>query len=268
MKLRQVLSLVGITQQPKTYGHEIRTQDIHGQQIQYAQWLHPKAYACAVQDAELKRLQSFLNPGDVVIDIGAHMGDTTLPMALSVGLSGTVIAFEPNAFVFPVLAENAKLNPNSMNIRAYQIAITEDDRDVEFSYGDPGFMNGGSVERTRWFRWGNSYTQIVQGMRLDRFVSENYPTFIDKIRYVKIDAEGYDYFVLKSMPRIIEASRPFIQAEIMRRTPRAYRDGIYELLTQNRYRIERHLSGRNGGTPLARADMYFADNFDIFCTPQ
>jgi FkbM family methyltransferase len=268
MKLRQALNLIGIKQRPKTYGHEVRSQTINGQQTQYAQWLHPKAYECAVKESELARLQAFLRPGDVAIDIGAHMGDSTLPMALSVGKNGTVLAFEPNAFVFPVLAENAKLNRESTNIRAYQFAITEDDRDVKFSYGDPGFMNGGSIERTRWFRWGNSYTQIVQGIRLDRFVSEHYPEMIDKIRYVKIDAEGYDYFVLKSMPQIIAASRPFIQAEIMHGTPRSYRDGIHELLTENGYRIEKHQSGVNSGSVLTRSELYFTDNFDIFCTPE
>jgi len=36
-----------------------------------------------------------LRPGDIAVDIGAHEGRHTLPMARAVGPSGSVFAFEP-----------------------------------------------------------------------------------------------------------------------------------------------------------------------------
>ncbi len=268
MKLKQALSMVGIKKKPRTFGFEIRRQSVRGTNIEYAQWLHPRSYDCRVKESELKRLEEFLRPGDIAIDIGAHMGDTTLPMALCVGTSGKVLAFEPNAFVFPVLQRNASLNSESTSIEAYQLAITEEERELSFSYGDPGFMNGGSVEKTRWFRWGNAYTQTVQGIPLDSFIAKNFPTFEDKIRYVKIDAEGYDYFVLRSMPSVMQKSRPYLQLEIMRGTPRSYRDAIYETLTSANYKIHQMVSERPASAEMAKEAIYATDNFDLFCVPQ
>ena len=49
-------------------------------------------------------------PGDAAIDIGAHTGDTALPVALAVGPQGAVFALEPNPFTYKVLIANAGLN--------------------------------------------------------------------------------------------------------------------------------------------------------------
>jgi hypothetical protein len=42
-------------------------------------------------------LQSFLRPGDVVLDVGAHLGSHTIAFAHMVGPGGAVHAFEPQA---------------------------------------------------------------------------------------------------------------------------------------------------------------------------
>jgi FkbM family methyltransferase len=47
--------------------------------------------------------QRFLTKGAVAIDIGAHTGDTTVPMALAAGNTGLVLAFEPNQYVYKIL---------------------------------------------------------------------------------------------------------------------------------------------------------------------
>ncbi|QDV24813.1 FkbM family methyltransferase [Aureliella helgolandensis] len=267
MKLRQAWELVGIKQKPKIYGFEVRQQHFEGTDIEYAQWQHPKAYDCCVQDSEVSRLRKFLKPGDVAIDIGAHMGDSTLPMALTVGQQGLVIALEPNAYVFPVLEANAKLNVDKTNIQAHPHAITHSEGKLTFSYGDAGFMNGGSVDKTRWFRWENPYHQTVQGVRLDEFLADHYPGVRDKIRFVKIDAEGYDYFVLQSMPELLESVRPYVQLEIMHGTPRSYRDGIFQLLTDRHYKLQRLTNAENDSAIAKPSDMYDVEDFDIFCSP-
>ncbi len=265
MKLREFFYSLGIKPRPKSYGYEVREQLVDGKALRYAQWLHPRAYSGAILPSEVKRLQSFLQPGDVAIDIGAHMGDSTLPMALAVGKTGTVIAFEANSYVFETLSVNANLNPSIAKIYAYNLAVTEESRIYEFSYNDPGFMNGGAVENTRGFRRGDAFRQMVKGVRLTDFLQSNFPELVAKIRFIKIDTEGCDLYILKSISSLLKQVRPVIQTEVMRRTPAEYRFAMYDFLVEHGYAVHHHVGMESEVALMPREQMLEGDNFDLFC---
>lgn len=265
MKLREVFYSLGLKPRPKKYGYEVHEQVIDGKNLRYAQWLHPRAYSGAVLPAEVERLQAFLRPGDVAIDIGAHMGDSTLPMALAVGKSGTVIAFEANSYVFETLSANANLNPHIGKIYAYNLAVTEESRMYEFSYNDPGFMNGGAVEKTRGFRRGDAFRQMVKGIRLTDFLNQNFPELVSKVRYIKIDTEGCDLYILKSISSLLTQVHPVVQTEVMRRTPAEYRFAMYDFLVEHGYKVHHHVSSESQVEVMEREQMLEGDNFDLFC---
>lgn len=58
----------------------------------------------------LNALAKRVREGDVVIDIGANIGALSLPLAVLVGATGRVHAFEPTTFAFGKLRENLALN--------------------------------------------------------------------------------------------------------------------------------------------------------------
>lgn len=264
MKLREFFYMMGIKPRPKTYGYEVHEQIINGTSVRYAQWLHPRAYNGALLPSEVKRLQAFLREGDVAIDIGAHMGDSTLPIAFAVGKTGTVIAFEANSYVFETLSTNANLNPGIAKIHAYNLAVTEENRMYEFSYNDPGFMNGGAVEKTRGFRRGDAFRQMVKGVRLTDFLTREFPELVARIRYIKIDTEGCDLFILKSISSLLKQVKPVIQTEVMRRTPADYRYAMYDFLVEHGYEVLYH-GTENNLSLVSRESMLEGDNFDLFC---
>ena len=70
--------------------------------------------------------------GSVAIDIGAHSGDTTLPISL---LANHTIAFDPNEDVHSILHINALLNPH-LHIDAHLLAIAPEDKELMFQYND------------------------------------------------------------------------------------------------------------------------------------
>jgi FkbM family methyltransferase len=267
MKLREFFYMLGLKPRSRSYGHVVHQQQIEGQTIRYADWLHPRAYSCAVKPIEVDRLREVLSDGDVAIDIGAHIGDTTLPMAVAVGASGSVIAFEANPYTAEILTVNANLNSNIGKIHAHNLAITEETRIYEFSYNDPGFMNGGAVEKTRGCRHGDAYRIQVPGVQLEPFLEENYPQLVSRIKYIKIDAEGYDYFILKSISGLLDRIRPIIQAEVMKRTSETYRQDMFEFFNSRGYVVQRHDLGENHEIIRSAAEMQVHDNFDVFCTP-
>lgn len=268
MKLKEFFYCLGLKPRPQSYGFEVHEQSIDNRTIRYAQWLHPRAYRGEISATEITRLKRFLREGDVAIDIGAHTGDTTLPMAMAVGSTGSVIAFEANKFVYPTLKVNATLNRSLGAIYAYNLAVTEENREYEFSYNDPGFMNGGAVEKTRQYRRGDAFRQMVQGVRLVDFLNENFPEFVNRIRYIKIDTEGSDLYILKSIAELIDRVQPIIQAEVMRRTPADYRLEMFDFLTQRGYQIQLHVGGLDTGRPMVRNEILQGDDFDLFCTPR
>src|SRR5256886_11042938 len=97
LKAKEFIYLLGLKPKPKTFGFVIEAHDLPREgRIEVARWLHPGAYPIAplqVQ-AAVDQLRRFLRPGDVAIDIGAHTGDTTLPIALAVGATGRVLGLE------------------------------------------------------------------------------------------------------------------------------------------------------------------------------
>ena len=61
-------------------------------------------------ELEVAILRAFLRPGDTALDIGANIGDLTLPMARIVGETGRVYAVESHVDNYNVLCANMALN--------------------------------------------------------------------------------------------------------------------------------------------------------------
>ena len=61
-------------------------------------------------DQEVAFLQSLIQPGSVVVEVGANIGAITVPLARTVGESGRVLAFEPQTVVWELLTRNLRDN--------------------------------------------------------------------------------------------------------------------------------------------------------------
>ena len=270
MKLREIFyaighHLFGHTPKPKQYPFEIRAQLLNGERVQFAQWMHPKAYPCVISEPMILQHQEYLKAGDVAIDIGAHSGDSTLPVAFAVGPQGSVLAFEANRYVFETLQKNAELNPEKTHIIPYNLAIAEKDGDYEFRYNDPGFMNGGNAESLKNCRHAGIFRQIVKGVNLFRFLQQNHPDLIARIRFIKIDAEGYDLAIAESISGLIDAQRPYIQIEVMKGTSVDYRKALFDFFRSRNYSLN-HL-GRTGRLLKEHEDILGNETIDLLCVP-
>src|SRR6185295_19332398 len=169
----------------------------------------------------------------------AHTGDSTIPMALAVGKSGLVLALEPNPYVFPVLKNNAGLNREKTNIIPLPFAATSENGEFEFEYGDSGFCNGGLHENVSRWKHGLAFKLNVTGKNLTRYLMSEHPDLLPRIRYIKIDAEGYDLAVLLSLAPIIREFHPFIRAEVFKWTGRSKREQLMKFLRENGYSVWR-----------------------------
>jgi FkbM family methyltransferase len=269
MKAKEWLYLLGMRPKPRTYGFEVRSFHLPADgEIQYAQWLHPSETPKIIRQDAVDELRKFLSPGDVAIDIGAHTGDSTLPMALACGQPGAVLALEPNPYVFPILEKNSQLNTSKTHIVPLKFAATPEDTELDFEYSDAGFCNGGLHEGISKWKHGHAFTLRVQGRNLAAVLARDYAELVPRIRYIKVDAEGYDATVLSTLTGVIARTRPYLRAEVFKGTNAAQRQRMFRVIADLDYEIHRLEDDAHYlGPRIEESDAMNWPHYDIFCVP-
>ncbi len=222
----------------KEYGYEIKQFDLSDLgQVEYAQWLHPFEGPKEVNDSQINFYKSLAKEGSLIIDIGAHTGDTTVPMGLAVGAKGLVIGLEPNEYVFKILEKNATLNEGKMNIVPLPFAATTQDGEFTFNYSDASFCNGGYLSQIKNSRHNHNYELKVIGKNFDDYLRKNYSEWLPKLELLKVDAEGFDKEILENMAGIIAEFRPNIMAECYKKLTMEERHDLFDSLARHNYSV-------------------------------
>jgi FkbM family methyltransferase len=271
VKAKEFFYLLGLRPQPKEYGFTVAAYDLPMEgRVEVAEWLHPQASHGAPSQVAVTHLRRFLSPGDVAIDIGAHTGDTTLPIALAVGPSGLVLALEPNPYVFPILERNSSLNPDKTRIVPLKAAAMRAPGRYEFQYGEAGFCNGGYHEgMSRWLH-GSAFKVQVEGLNVQEYLAREHPELIPRLRFIKVDAEGFDLAILETLEELIRRQRPFLQVEVftLRKSLPGYRRKLFDFLVGHGYQLFRVEGGeRFLGEEVTEANLLQWKHYDLFCVP-
>ncbi len=222
----------------KEYGYYIDHFDIEGYgKLEFAQWEHPFAQPFVMSKGNIDFYRQMIGPGDFVIDIGAHTGDTTVPMAIAAGKQGTVLALEPNKYVFKILEKNAALNKEFTNIIPVCIAATAEDGVFSFNYSDASFCNGGFLTEREKLDRHHKYTLDVEGKNLEKVLTTGYAHLLPKLRFIKVDAEGYDKEIIKTLTNIISTYRPMILSECNVFLTQTEREELFNVMSRFDYKL-------------------------------
>jgi FkbM family methyltransferase len=148
-----------------------------------------------------------LKPGDVFVDVGAHVGYYSLLAAKLVGETGKVIAVEPNPPTIVRLEKDISLNPFK-NILVQKVACTEKETTMKFFQATLENTGNSSLNQSN----AKDSTEItVQGVPLDKIVDS---LGIKRVDVVKIDVEGAEMSVLGGMTNIIATYHPKFAVEL------------------------------------------------------
>jgi FkbM family methyltransferase len=205
--------------------------------VQFANWDNPLVKKVEIDQATVDFYRKYISPGDMVIDIGANTGDTTVPMALAAGSSGLTIGFDPNPVVFKILKINSGLNPEKTNIIPHCLAVTVEDDEFFFISSEASFSNGGVSKTTKSPLGRFIYREKVRGVNLETFLEANYKAWLPKLSFIKVDAEGYDREIIRSISSLIEKYRPVLVTESLGASPDGDKLGLFDVIHRHGYRI-------------------------------
>lgn len=251
---------------PVEYSTVISNMEVEGYgTISFAQWQHPKEEPKKITKENIDFYKRLGVEGKVIIDVGTHTGDTTVPMGIAAGNEGFVIGLEPNRFVFKVLKENIGLNQSVANIDAFCFAATDMDGDYVFNYSDPSFCNGGYLSEIENKSHNHYYPLDVKGKNLNSFLEINYSHKIADISLIKIDAEGYDKEIIKTISKIIREQKPVLMVECYKKLNFDEREELFDVLEKLNYTLYRlhDFESLKGLKNIGRKQMHLTKHFEI-----
>jgi FkbM family methyltransferase len=254
----------------KEYGTEIKEFDIPSYGcLKYAQWLNPCESTKILSEDKIGFFNKFVKKGDLAVDVGAHTGDTTLPLALAVGKQGTVLALEPNSVVYKILEQNVKLNSDKTCIVPLCVAATHNDGQFFYNSSEATFNNGGVSEKAHSRHGKFALPQKVQGINLGAYLTTNFSDKLGRFSFIKIDTEGYDFEVILSLSDVIDRVKPIIVAECFKKLPNKTRYSLFEYLSSKGYTIF-HITDFTSScefTKMSKKDMTKWRAFDLCALP-
>jgi FkbM family methyltransferase len=151
---------------------------------------------------EVAMLCSFVRVGDLVYDVGAHIGTFTIPLAIATGASGHVVAIEADATNFALLRHN--IERLGLHDRVTPHLGIAGGHDAHYRR-----------ERIATHTSATYFMPDVSGTAIPTVTLDTlHPNASRRVAIIKIDVEGMELAVLRSAEKTIARDRPALYVEI------------------------------------------------------
>ncbi len=147
-----------------------------------------------------------VKPGDIVADVGAHIGSYTL-MAAKYALK--VIAVEPEPSNFSMLRSNIRLNGFS-NVVALRLSLSRNRGRMRFYLANEGDTATSSLEQDWKTRPGIAKSRKVLEVESETLDGLSDSLDLQLIDWLKIDVEGHEVAVLQGASKTLRRTRRII----------------------------------------------------------
>ncbi|NTW21958.1 FkbM family methyltransferase [Candidatus Falkowbacteria bacterium] len=157
------------------------------------QWLYKPLYFMYKRFSDRDKiafLRDKINPGMTVVDIGANIGFYTILLSKLVGKTGKVYAFEPEKRNFDLLKkyaaglDNVVLIDKAVGEKTGKIKLYKS-KDLNVDHQTYDIGEGRTIEE-------------IDCVAIDDFLADQ-----PKVDFIKIDIQGYDFFAIKGMAKIL-----------------------------------------------------------------
>ncbi len=204
---------------------------------------HDYKYYCRLEDFNPSREEDILKlfrpkEGDIVVDVGAHIGRYTIIASKMIRFQGKVIAIEAHPANYDILKRNIALNKLS-NVIALNYAVHS--RKTMVKLYEPGQEEGFTIYNTimsnRTTTLNNQKYIEVKADTLDSLLLEN---GIKEVNWIKIDVEGAEYEVLMGATTILSSNKDIsflIEIHNLGQKNKNFYEPIIQLLESKNYKL-------------------------------
>lgn len=152
------------------------------------------------RDFELEVFKAYIKPGNVVLDIGAHIGYCTVIFSQLVGRLGRVYAFEPAPDNLKLLKKNIKIN-NLNNVVVMPYAVSNTNGKIKLF-----LSNTSQADHRTWEPPEERDCIEVNSVRLDDFLKKKDM----HVSFVKIDIQGGELEAILSMNALLKKNKNIV----------------------------------------------------------
>lgn len=185
---------------------------------------------------ELAMCLNYIQPGNLVVDIGAHIGTFTIPICRKIGQDGRILAVEGDKNTYNILKQNVGLNGLIHNIQICNEILG--DKENEFLERTDVAKNSGAG----YYQPSDSGESCFDALKC---LTTN---GFSRADFIKIDVEGMECRILRSLEPIIVKNKPILYIEVVEQQLNRFGDSsnqLNELLTQFGYKFFRNIGERN-----------------------
>jgi len=163
-----------------------------------------KYYESNYEEESIGEMKKLISKGQVVVDVGAQLGLMSKLFSDCVGSQGKVFSFEPTPSTYEILKETISIN-NLMNVELVKKAVADKSGQTTFNISSVDASAANSLAEGGVH--GNDIPIKVDLVSIDDFYNQKK---LDKIDFIKIDAEGAEFAVLKGAKSVIDNCEPTI----------------------------------------------------------
>ena len=151
------------------------------------------------EETEARLFEQSIRPGDVVVNVGGHIGYYTLLAARAVGPTGHVFAFEPERGNFALLVENVANNGYADRVTAVNKAVMAENGELRIyvspdNAGDHHVYAVGDDDRPSY---------AIEGVAVDDYFAARADRTVN---VVKMDVQGAEPSALRGMHGVLDAN--------------------------------------------------------------
>jgi FkbM family methyltransferase len=158
-------------------------------------------YEANYESKSFEFIKSQVKPGDVVFDIGGHIGLHAVTFAKLVKPKGKVYSFEPTPSTNALLQKTVELNKVEDIVSVQNEAISKNKGETVFYISDDLTDNSNSLVQYE-------KPKKVNGIRVPTITIDEFRHQKGKVNFIKIDIEGAELDALKGARQTMMNDKP------------------------------------------------------------
>lgn len=157
---------------------------------------------------EINLYDQIVKKSFVVVEIGAHIGSHTIPLAK---LANTVICYEPQRLIYQTLCHNIIKN-NLTNVTTYMAAVGNENKDIKLNEIDYNYYIKNNEQANTG---GTQIKKLItdNGYKCPLVKLDDHLDHLAALHFLKIDAEFMEIDILKGATQLINKFKPGLYFE-------------------------------------------------------